>query len=63
MVKSTEGFPKHLDEQYDEWGDEHMAGSLETPLHEGAFDISDEEKMHIIEEHFAEIMHALGLDL
>lgn len=63
MVQSTEGFPKHLDEQYDDQGDQHFSGRLDTPLHSGAFDLSDDQKMAVIEEHFAEIMHALGLDL
>jgi GTP cyclohydrolase I len=44
-------------------GDEHVSGSSETPMREGAFDLSDEEKMEIIADHFAGIMHALGLDL
>ena len=34
-----------------------------TPLREDAFDISDDEKIALIESHFKEIMLALGLDL
>lgn len=47
----------------DEVGDNHVAHSLETPLRVDAFDISDEEKIDLIEEHFQQIMHILGLDL
>ncbi len=34
-----------------------------TPLHEKAFELSDEEKITKIEQHFAQIMDTLGLDL
>ncbi len=37
--------------------------AIETPMKEGAFDISDEGKMEAIQEHFAAIMDILGLDL
>jgi len=47
----------------DEIGDEHVGTSAETPMHENAFALNDEEKIEIIEKHFAEIMHTLGLDL
>jgi GTP cyclohydrolase I len=46
-----------------EMGDQHVMTSIETPMHDGAFDLSDEEKKVIIEKHFREIMHTLGLDL
>jgi len=44
-------------------GDDHELTSLETPMREGAFDISDENKIEQIEKRFAEIMDILGLDL
>ena len=47
----------------DEIGDEHISTSYDTPLREDAFDLSDGEKMDIIEGHFREIMLTLGLDL
>jgi len=47
----------------DEVGDQHLMTSLETPMREGAFDLSNEEKKQKIEIHFREIMHTLGLDL
>jgi GTP cyclohydrolase I len=47
----------------DEIGDEHLSGSAETPLREDAFDQDDDLKVELIEKHFREIMHILGLDL
>ncbi|UKN03022.1 GTP cyclohydrolase I FolE [Paracrocinitomix mangrovi] len=44
-------------------GDHHLFSSIETPMRKDAFEMSDEDKMHLIEEKFAEIMHTLGLDL
>ena len=47
----------------EEIGDEHLMTSLDTPLRDDAFELSEEEKMARIEHHFREIMHTLGLDL
>ena len=47
----------------DEVGDEHISTSSDTPLREDAFEMDDELKMELIEKHFREIMHILGLDL
>lgn len=47
----------------EELGDEHMSSSIETPLRDDAFEMDDELKMELIEKHFREIMHILGLDL
>ncbi len=47
----------------DEMGDEHFSTSIETPLRNDAFEMSDELKIELIEEHFHEIMQILGLDL
>jgi len=44
-------------------GDNHVATSLETPMREDAFLLSDEQKMLLIESKFCEIMNVLGLDL
>src|SRR6188768_3110091 len=44
-------------------GEEHIATSLETPLREDAFEMPDSIKIELIEKHFKEIMHILGLDL
>ncbi|WP_200975981.1 GTP cyclohydrolase I FolE [Echinicola sp. 20G] len=53
----------NLDRSIDEIGDEHIGTSHETPLREDAFEMDDELKMELIEKHFKEIMHVLGLDL
>jgi GTP cyclohydrolase I len=47
----------------EEIGDNHVATSIDTPMREDAFDLSDLEKIKIIEGHFREIMVTLGLDL
>jgi len=46
-----------------EVGDDHLFTSLDTPMKENAFDISDEEKKYRIAGHFTEVMDILGLDL
>jgi GTP cyclohydrolase I len=50
-----------IDDQ--EIGDNHLFTSIETPLREDAFQLSDKEKIQKIEHHFREIMTTLGLDL
>jgi len=47
----------------EELGEEHIGTSAETPLRPDAFELSEEEKIERIQEHFAEIMQTLGLDL
>jgi GTP cyclohydrolase I len=54
---------KKMIEIYEEMGDEHILTSLDTPMREGAFDLSDEDKIEQIQKHFREIMDILGLDL
>jgi GTP cyclohydrolase I len=44
-------------------GEEHISTSVDTPLRDDAFDLSDNEKIARIEHHFREIMLTLGLDL
>lgn len=44
-------------------GDNHIATSIDTPMRDDAFDLSDERKMEIIEDKFREIMETMGLDL
>jgi GTP cyclohydrolase I len=44
-------------------GNEHISTSVETPLRDDAFAMSDEEKMKKIQSHFKGIMETLGLDL
>ena len=64
-LKETLLFTQHdtIDYNYDEVGDEHVSSSLETPLREDAFEISDNKKKEIIADHFKGIMETLGLDL
>lgn len=40
-----------------------VQAELETPMRKDAFDLTDDQKIDIIEGHFKEIMHTLGLDL
>lgn len=44
-------------------GENHIATALETPIREDAFTMSDNLKIELIQGHFKEIMHILGLDL
>ena len=53
----------NLAKHIDNFGDDHMGSSSETPLRIDAFDISDQEKISIIEENMKNILHTLGLDL
>ena len=48
---------------YDEIGENHFMTSLETPMRDDAFVLSDQEKKTAIAEHFEQIMNLLGLDL
>ena len=50
-------------ELYDILGDNHQMTSAETPMRKDAFLKSDEEKMKVIENHFYEIMHEMGMDM
>jgi GTP cyclohydrolase I len=52
-----------LDIRMDEIGDNHISTSVDTPLREGAFDVTDAEKISAIETHFKAIMDIMGLDL
>lgn len=49
--------------ELEELGDNHVGTSLDTPMREDAFVMDDDQKMELIEKHFREIMHILGLDL
>lgn len=51
------------DELVDDIGDAHSASSIDTPMRPDAFDLDDDLKVDLIEEHFREIMNILGLDL
>jgi GTP cyclohydrolase I len=47
----------------DEMGDNHVSTSVDTPMKEDAFVLSEEQKMQEIEKHFRSIMDIMGLDL
>jgi len=51
-----------IDILIDEYGDEHVSTSAETPLRSDAFQLSDAEKIEKIAVHFGQIMDILGLD-
>ena len=41
----------------------YVVTSIDTPLREDAFEMNDELKIQLIQKHFEDIMHILGLDL
>ena len=47
----------------EQMGDNHISSSKETPIRPDAFVMDDDLKIELIEKHFKEIMHILGLDL
>jgi GTP cyclohydrolase I len=51
------------DDMNDDYADDHIGTSYETPLRADAFELTDDEKINKIENHFREIMNILGLDL
>ena len=55
--------PNNNELTVEEIGDTHMMTSIDTPMRDDAFDLSDEEKIERIQEYFAGIMETLGLDL
>ncbi|MGZ4042410.1 MAG: GTP cyclohydrolase I FolE [Bacteroidia bacterium] len=59
-LNTTENYNNYL---IDDIGDNHVGTSLETPLRDDAFKMSDKKKMEKISFHFKEIMETLGLDL
>lgn len=52
-----------IDDDEDIIGDNHISTSINTPLKANAFDMSDDEKISQIENHFRSIMNIMGLDL
>ena len=52
-----------LRSQLEQEGDDHLLTGYNTPMRADAFDLTDEEKIALIETHFREIMTILGLDL
>ena len=54
---------KLLSDQLNEIGDNHHITSRETPLRVDAFDISDNQKIELIEQKVYEILDIIGMDL
>ena len=53
----------YTDDLMDEIGDAHAASSIETPMRDDAFELSDDEKVARIQGKFKEIMDILGMDM
>jgi len=56
-------YDKIFEEQLDLIGDDHVSSSADTPIREDAFEISDEEKIKLIEKDVLNILETLGMDL
>jgi len=54
---------KIVRDKFDYEGDNHLMSNLENLMSDDAFDLSDDEKIAIIQEYFKNIMLTLGLDL
>ena len=54
---------KLFTDQIDEIGDQHLSTSRNTPMRPDAFDLSNSEKILLIEEKMREILYVLGMDL
>ena len=54
---------EHNGFSHEEIGDHHLMTSIDTPMNDNAFDLSNSEKIEHIAFHFREIMLTLGLDL
>jgi len=57
------GHATQLIDKFDLIGDNHVGTAVETPMRKGAFDLSDDEKVAMIEEKFRDIMDIMGMDL
>jgi GTP cyclohydrolase I len=56
-------YDKELNTIVDLIGDNHLSTSEDTPLRDDAFDLSDTEKIEIIEKRVADILYTLGMDM
>lgn len=52
-----------LEEQFEQYGDNHVGSASDTPLRPDAFEMSDDEKIKVIRENVFNILHTLGMDL
>ena len=55
--------PKFTAEELEQLVEAHLGTSIDTPLREDAFSLSDEDKIKMIASKFEDIMNILGLDL
>ena len=56
-------YDKELKTIEDIIGDSHLSTSEETPLRDDAFELTDSEKIEIIEKRVADILYTLGMDM
>ena len=56
-------FNQFLKETLDHQDDDHFSENMNTPLRENAFDISDNDKIKLIEQDVTNILQTLGMDL
>ncbi len=54
---------EELLQEIEAMGDAHIMSSIATPLRDDAFDLTDAEKIELIQGYFEKIMYTLGLDL
>lgn len=58
-----EGKIDKMNEIIDEMGNDHISSSANNPIREDAFELSEKEKIDLIEKDFSNILHTLGMDL
>ena len=56
-------YEKHMKTIEDLIGDDHLSTSVDTPMRDDAFKLSDSEKIDIIERKVADILYTLGMDM
>src|SRR6056300_929461 len=62
-ITMTTHDPKFTAEELEQLVEAHLGTSIDTPLREDAFSLSDEDKIKMIASKFEDIMNILGLDL
>ena len=62
-MKDAMRFNQFLKKTLDHRDDDHFSANMNTPLRENAFDISDNEKIKLIEKDVTNILDTLGMDL
>lgn len=54
---------KIIAKSLDQFGDDHFSPSAKTPIKANAFEMSDDEKIAVIQKHVKAILDTLGMDL